>query len=432
MSAEEVLYGNQEISGRPFPTEKVVKKLAWLSPYLDSYKGYHESIDSGEDISDMLNIVFVFMGARTATLLVRPNEMVLIDRLNCVVKSLGYPEFQLEWHEVGTAAVNCICVYRRDNPRYIRRYNLTQREIGRNLDYFAAGHGGLWITPETVPTNDIGEVSAYETTHGWGIYAERVLLPYATEAEPRLLEFQRMKVSLLNSTCVELGLPYRFDFYYNTRQVEREIDFTLAQDPPPSAKWWETHRFKVLSRTPRFRSHIVLHLPFYASAYSDIRMWPLIQVMYNTFARNAPNCHLRRGYTSSLIQLFLDFENTRVDGLTLSEVVVDLKAKLKLLEERKDQFPYRSPMLPPRKQVVAKIKRLYHVESMRFQLQLASYFRRECWKVRIPSVPPFITVDAPPEADHDPLCRTFPPCIFVYFCWCILQELGLWVALLWS
>src|ERR1700737_3746857 len=134
MSAETILYGNHQIVGRPFPRAQIVRKLSWLQPYLDRTAANEEANESCY-VSDMLNIIFVFMGARTSTLLAPPADLTLLDRLNSVIESLGYPEIKIEDHENGTAGPHCICIYRRDNPRYLRRYNLTDREIGRNLDY---------------------------------------------------------------------------------------------------------------------------------------------------------------------------------------------------------------------------------------------------------------------------------------------------------
>jgi hypothetical protein len=432
MSAEAVLYGNNQLPGRPFPTSKIVKNLTWLHPYLESFYGYHEILNSGESISDMLNIVFVFMGARTATLLVRPDEMALIHRLNTVVNVLGYPEFQLEWQGVGTAAPNCILVYRRDNPRYLRRFNLTQREIGRNLDYFAAGHVSAFPlgTPYGSRPNvvDIAEVVAYETTHGWFIYAERVFVPYVRDREPQLIEFQRRKIDLLNSASSELGLPYRFNFCYSTDRIERETDIVLSQDTPPSMEWWEEYRFRILSLTPRFRFYNVLSLPFYQTNYRDIRMWPLIQVMYQTFASNAPVCYERREYASALVKIFLEFQNALHDGSDLTQVVDEMKTKVKGIENQQDKFPLRHPDITSATYHIARIKMYYQLRSAQFWSQVCSWFRRDCWKVKIPTVPAFVTLDAPPGADDLPYFQMCPPLIALDFFWLVLREVKFWSA----
>jgi len=439
-SAERDVYGNIDADAREFPYEQVADRLFWVKGFIESYLGHEQEkmqkkySRDDENIADILNIVFVFMGARTGTLIMRKRGcLMLIERLNDIVAALGRPDCKLAWHECSAVNPLAVFVYRRDNPRYLRRYNLTQQEIGRNLDYFAAGHGGIDVTSEPVEGEEMGQIATYETTHGWDLYAERILLPYLrAEDELRMLQFQQRKIELLNVVSLRLGLSYRFAYAYVTPQIEQEIAAVLSRCTPPTTEWWSTHCYAVTSMTARFRYPLVLALPFYCGpVYTDLRWWSLIRIMYNTFATNMYWCHKRKGYTTALIEALIAAEETVFQGYDEEIVVEEVKTLLKVLEHRRETFPLRSPPKTRRQKAVSTLKNDLWWNWQRLKAATRSYFRPSCWKVKKSRVPPHSTIDAPKGGKHIHWRKTYPPMILLYMggvflgdVWGVCQMIG--------
>jgi len=139
--AEQALYGN---TAEPaFPFELVTPRLKWLAPYLAERIGTQGPADyANTNIVLLLNTILVFGRARTACLEDRLEPCRdLVKRLNAELTKASpeasYHKLEIFRRGAGPGTFQITCA---NSPRFNWSMNATHLDLGRNLDYFAAGH----------------------------------------------------------------------------------------------------------------------------------------------------------------------------------------------------------------------------------------------------------------------------------------------------
>lgn len=263
--AENALYNYND---EPFPFEAVRPRITWLQSYLDN------SIEHPPyDMEVFIATILVFGGARTATLQGNfwwPEINDLVNRLNSVLESVGASQHKLELVLRG----RCFLVTCSRSPRFIWKTQLTHRDVGYNLDFFAPGHlGGT-------------EVVHFIEAESLQLVMGECVLAKALEDETvreEFDDFNKKRVDLYNSTMENLGLRYRFKCAVTIR-VETEISRALASSTPPSQSWWTAH-WSVVNGS--FISETNMTSMFaYCEDDSDYETyWPVIQMIYAFLAK---------------------------------------------------------------------------------------------------------------------------------------------------
>src|SRR5271170_6934659 len=186
--AENILYGN--VNEFPFPFELVVPELTWLPTYLaNAEPSTVDNIDKWWEkyynFRLMLNTILVWAGARTATLentLLVQKVKPLILKLNAVLATSASTGRKQKLVLV-PRGLN-VFITRENNPRFNWDSRPTQLQIGRNLDYSAAGH---MFSPPYPPR---GSMDMIERTTNLQLYGECFLLDSLMDESARV-EFQR-------------------------------------------------------------------------------------------------------------------------------------------------------------------------------------------------------------------------------------------------
>ena len=112
-----------------------VDELRWLGPYLKE-----QMTGKWEDVRCLLNTVLVFARARTSTfqnMSCWAQVAKLCHRLNATADKVGASHHKIELVRRGPTCFFVVCS---NSPRFIWNVFLSHRDMGKNLDYFAAGH----------------------------------------------------------------------------------------------------------------------------------------------------------------------------------------------------------------------------------------------------------------------------------------------------
>lgn len=272
--AERVLYGcslDQEVD-----LSQLVDRLSWLpgflaasEPSIPTCANYRETGLFGS----LLSIVLVFGGARTATL----QNASRIKSFRLLVRRLNSVLAKNEW------TLHLDCVYRRGtlfitrthSPRFDWSIRLTNIQIGRNLDYFAAGH------MFNAPFPDRGWLFFIEKNTMAMISVEAILLESLSNLDfyNELVSFSNRKEQLMNETMQQLGLKYRFQWILNTPERTQALENFMKQSLlPPTDEWWESHFVEI-----DFPTAYVLrpHITYFARNQTRFREhWPLLRFLY--------------------------------------------------------------------------------------------------------------------------------------------------------
>src|SRR5579859_7007821 len=206
--AEHHVYGNYIEPA--FPLHDVLPCLHWLSGEVEKY-----AVQTPVPFDIILNIILVFVGARTSALLqnLTTDYRPFINRLNLCLDMAGASDFTLEVEQFYMGD----WIFRRNNPRFIRKHRLTTREIGQNLDMFAAGN-----IPRSMDEKRVF-VEIVEMRTWTQVTAEVVLDRCLKEGDNnRLAAFTQAKVDLFNRVFEELGLKYRFAWFCPANDTPRE------------------------------------------------------------------------------------------------------------------------------------------------------------------------------------------------------------------
>ena len=164
--AEEALYGN--LGESLFPINTLLEKLDWLKSYLSKYIKFSGDLTERDLTCCLLDVVLVFMRARTSAL----HSMAywkpcsdLVSKLNAVHQQCGTEYHRLELVRRGPYQ---FFVTVGSSPRFIWHLRLSHRDVGRNLDYFAAGH--VFSPPRT----QIGSILVIEKTTFTVMFSENI------------------------------------------------------------------------------------------------------------------------------------------------------------------------------------------------------------------------------------------------------------------
>jgi hypothetical protein len=168
-----------------------------------------ENWDEWERFPDRLNIVLVFSRARTSTIIQHQFLSVhtqLINRLNSLLKSVGAERHTMTIVLRGTGLSKPAFITCKHSPRFIWRTRLSTLDVGKNLDYFAAGHCCGELMEER------GTARAIETQTSACLISEVVLMKYLQNPESwdRFSQFNNAKIRTMNDASTQLGLPYQF------------------------------------------------------------------------------------------------------------------------------------------------------------------------------------------------------------------------------
>jgi hypothetical protein len=269
--AEAALYDNLEEP--TFPYEAVAEHLAFLPTYIEELTPLKGRNSIHETVYDsLINLILVFGRARTSmydTLATFDVTRNLMLRLNDILTSVGAKEHHLEQVR---RCNSCYFVTTTHSPRFNWKQQLTHREIGMNLDMFAAGH--LCVDRETRHVSYLVETSGHTLR---SVYAEVVdvhLIPDFGEFEA----FSRRKEALYNETMAKLRLPYRFKWFWQEPDTMTKVQETLHNDVPPSATWWSDNYFFVNGFYIQGAKHLAMSFCGQDTKFDEY--WPVIQRMY--------------------------------------------------------------------------------------------------------------------------------------------------------
>ena len=234
--AEHTLYKN--FDEPKFPIEDVAKKLEWLPEYIDAILIDNTDWRDRTDIfTTLIDTVLVFARARTSAIHnMRQYDVCksLTSRLNTVLQSIRATHHTIELVRYGSNLFFITCTR---SPRFIWKSRLTHREVGRNLDYFTAGHV---LHPPFPPRGSISFVERESLT---SLIDEVVYLQYVAEQADweRLVAFTSAKEGLFNSVMTSLNLSFRFKWIFDCPEKHVEVSKVMKNPFPPSQEWWEEY-----------------------------------------------------------------------------------------------------------------------------------------------------------------------------------------------
>jgi hypothetical protein len=290
--AEAALYDN--LNEAQFPFQATVDPFKWLPAYIESVtpkRGRH--VGQAQHFEALMNTLLVLTGARTSALLTNcvfepcVDFVIRLNRtLDSIPKDLGATHHQLELvpRKSGLFFVTC-----KRSPRFNWSRDLTDYEVGLNLDFCGASHFGKSDVKNrlNVQVFEIHQASSVCLT------VEAVYLDQISDAQP-IYEFFNKRTALWNRSMHQLGMPYRFAHFMraNTEDVAR-----VMQSPtPPSPKWWATH-YPFIGRTP--------YQTTYVSADSHFSThWSFLRAIYNKLATNDFKYPLAMEYAEETENLF--------------------------------------------------------------------------------------------------------------------------------
>ena len=192
----------------------------------------------------------------------------LAKKLNKVAEAVGATRHKIELVRRGPKTYFVTCS---NSPRFNWKLSLTHRDVGKNLDYFAAGHI-LTESPSAVCMVWFFEKSTFEE-----ILGERVYLDYLKDDSMKtdFIKYNSRREILFNSTMQKLALGYRFKCLMVLPDTLQSVPSVMAQQDPPSAQWWDDNCYFINFCLPG----ILLHTRFAFCGWETkyIRYWPLIQ-----------------------------------------------------------------------------------------------------------------------------------------------------------
>jgi hypothetical protein len=404
--AEKALYGN--VAEPSFPFEHIVPRLSWLPDYLSAVYEAYDPKKAVETLFPLLNTVLVFTRARTSALyhikyLVACRKLAYL--LNAELEGLGQ---QALYHRVeivrrGRSLFFITC---KNSPRFNWRTHLTHLDVGRNLDYSAAGE----IFAPPYPPRGVHQF--IERTSMLPIIVDIVSLEalknqsYSEESH----RFNEAKQELFNDVMRRLALPYRFKWVLVTPKRAENAVPIMMNNTPPSREWWEENC--VFADGVGIRDFIGWLPQFCSFDCKFDKYWPMIQYMYN-FVR----VYYGEGYEDKrYIREYWDVgakalkETQRV--LKLDMTADEFESFFKKIKEELDELlngresylkPNRAKKSPPshsRKDMIHKFRgRVTY--PLRLFWQEANLRSFERWKLREPLV--YNTAIKPSESMCDEL-----------------------------
>jgi hypothetical protein len=274
--AEEALYGNP--LEPKFPFHLVAPRLVWLPAYLSAANTSPstESSHLNSATIPLIDVVLVLARARTSAMHSMEHFTAchsLATLLNAELQAIGEEAryHRLEIVRRGSSLFFVTCV---NSARFNWRTHLTHLDVGRNLDYLAAGH----VFSPPYPPRALCQF--IERTSMKRVAGEFALLEALDDdvVRQRLVDFNNTKQALFNDVMERFGLRYRFKSILITSQAaERAHSVVTANGPPPDKDWWEENCIFVdgagMSGIPPALRSCTFDSKFH-------RYWPLIQHMH--------------------------------------------------------------------------------------------------------------------------------------------------------
>jgi hypothetical protein len=216
----------------------------------------------------------VFARARTSafhSILFWDTCQELAKRLNSVLADVDASYFRIELVRRGDAQFFITSTF---SPRFNWSRKLTHREVGRNLDFYAAGH---IMRPPFPPRRSL---IIFEKHLICSLTVEMAILSALEEKnlENELVQFNDSKESLFNETMQKLGLSYLFKWLLNTSAAKDAVTAVMI-DSPPAKEWWDKYCFLVNGFG--YESLAQRPCPFCSCESNYVLWWPLIQYTFH-------------------------------------------------------------------------------------------------------------------------------------------------------
>jgi hypothetical protein len=215
------------------PYEALAERIKWTPIYIEERTPLRVR-NVVQDIwyENFINVLLVFAHARTSMLadnIFYPVGRMFIDRLNETLSDLGYSYHRLEIvrHDRTCFFVVCHC-----SPRFLWKTRLTHRDVGINLDMFAACH----LAPTPTTHRAFSVIIEVSNAHAHSsIYTESVCFDFISDDEiGELKTFTRAKVQKFNSVMHLMRLLYRFVWDWETLEKEDEVAKAMSSETPPT------------------------------------------------------------------------------------------------------------------------------------------------------------------------------------------------------
>jgi hypothetical protein len=405
LMAEQALYNNH--SEPQFPFSLILPNLGWLAGYLAENEPTLDDFNPADayipKFLSLLDTVLVFFRARTSALHLTShlNECrKLVKRLNAAAKQAGpkamYHKLEIVRRGSGSFFITCV-----NSPRFSWNPRISQLEVGRNLDYFAAGQ--IYYNCRTSP--DRHGLCFIEKRTMVSLFAETIPMSVLRDEHTtmKFREFNDNKEMLMNKTMESLGLPYRFKWIFEAYTDRDCLQSTTLGSRPPSAQWWaqncpSLHRYTRVLKYCSFTSQFERH-------------WPLIRRIYE--------------FSSNLAHPFWYQKESLIEWGHLFALFSNVKTVLEEKAPSSEQLNYLEAELEPELQRILTLLRHYSTtvstyyrpistrsksrfckEALRsYFLLLALVKSRICSRYsRTPLVNAFIPIDPDSEA----FGRAFP------------------------
>lgn len=320
--AEAMLYSNFE---EPiFPFNLLVPKLTWLPAYLSAVELDHPAASA---FSAILDTIFVFARARTSSLHGMEDfaaSKSLASLLNAELKRLGgeIKKHRLALVRRGRDHFFITC---KESPRFNWKMHLTHLEVGRNLDYFAAGH----IFDPPYPPRGLHQF--VERSSMRRLFAEYVSLEHLRDqtAQQEMRRFNKAKEKLFNLVMESFKLPYRFKWVFITQDQAESARITMLNNIPPNEEWWEDNCI--------FANGAGIHgvpptLELFSFTCQFHKYWPLIQHIYKSLPQYFQNpAPVPPEYRAAERRLFDEIRQVLNHGVMSENSAFDMfKARLDL------------------------------------------------------------------------------------------------------
>jgi hypothetical protein len=228
--AEEALYGN--FNEPNFPFDSVIEHLSWLPAYMARAE------ESPEEFIALLNTILVFGRGRTSCINYIRSWNACSELVSCLNSTLENASEEYHRVELVRRGPMQFFVTTTHNHRFNWKVRLTHLEVGRNLDFFAAGHmfsppfrprASLKFLERKTMTNLFGEMVSLETLE-------------AEMFREQLKQFNDAKQELFNNIMEQFGLPYRFKWVLIAPYQRLEITAVLDEESsPPTSQWWDVN-----------------------------------------------------------------------------------------------------------------------------------------------------------------------------------------------
>jgi hypothetical protein len=236
-----------------------------------------------------------------------------VSLLNAQLEDIGGEAIQNRV-EIARRGPTLFFITCKHNPRFNWRPHLTHLDIGRNLDYSAAGH---IFHPPLLPR----AIIQFTERSMNRIFGEFVLLETLRNEKSKgeLYRFNTAKENLFNYTMQRLALPYRFKWVLIVPEKVEGVGVAISSNIPPSQEWWEGN---CVYASGAGLPGVPPGLGLFSFETQFDKYWPLIQFAYNflpKFYKIPCDCE----YWNVERVLFNEIRRTLNQGVAFDRSVID-------------------------------------------------------------------------------------------------------------